>query len=238
MYVNAINDLMGFLEGQNPDDAALCRHLATQTLRMLGVNGVLVCEVTEQGTIVTTGSYGVKDVWPEFPLDTDVPIAESLRTNRMVWLSDMKEMEANYPALGEYSRHTPKGTVITWPIQRLGSPVGAIAIFAPDTLFPNPTTEAFLRSVGALVSLNTHLTRTMPHTGPTVADQLTDRQLQILIRISRGDTNSEIANLIGYSESTVRQETMRLFDKLEVANRREAREFYIANKALFDARTT
>ena len=57
-----------------------------------------------------------------------------------------------------------------------------------------------------------------------------------LIRISRGDTNSEIANLIGYSESTVRQETMRLFDKLEVANRREAREFYIANKALFDAR--
>ena len=235
MYINAINELMGYLEREHPDDAHLCHYLATKTLRMLGVNGVLVCEVGRDGTVVTTGSYGIRDPWSELSLEVDVPITDALRNNRMVWLSDIREMEASYPALAGFSRHSPKGTVIAWPIQRLGSPVGGVAVFSPDTLFPNPTTEAFLRSVGSLISLNTHLERLLPTGGPTVADHLTDRQLQILVRISRGDTNSEIANLIGFSESTVRQETMRLFDRLGVANRREAREFYIANKAIFDA---
>jgi DNA-binding CsgD family transcriptional regulator len=59
---------------------------------------------------------------------------------------------------------------------------------------------------------------------------LTDRQLHILSLIYQKLTNGEIAEQMGYSESTIRQETMRIFDKLQVQGRHEARTYFEANK--------
>ncbi len=54
--------------------------------------------------------------------------------------------------------------------------------------------------------------------------ELTVRQLEILNCISTGMTNSGIARKIGFSESTVRQETISIYRKLGVSNRKEAAE--------------
>ena len=61
----------------------------------------------------------------------------------------------------------------------------------------------------------------------TGSDQLTPRQLSILRGMVEGKTNHELANELGFSVSTIRHETMRIYQTLSVSDRKEA-----AKKAL------
>jgi DNA-binding CsgD family transcriptional regulator len=59
------------------------------------------------------------------------------------------------------------------------------------------------------------------------SDQLTPRQVSILRGMVEGKTNHELANELGFSVSTIRHETMRIYQALSVSDRKEA-----AKKAL------
>lgn len=59
------------------------------------------------------------------------------------------------------------------------------------------------------------------------ADQLSARQLSILRGMVEGKTNHELATEMGFSVSTIRHETMRIYQALAVSDRKEA-----AKKAL------
>ena len=59
------------------------------------------------------------------------------------------------------------------------------------------------------------------------SDQLTPRQISILRGMVEGKTNHELANELGFSVSTIRHETMRIYQALSVSDRKEA-----AKKAL------
>ena len=59
------------------------------------------------------------------------------------------------------------------------------------------------------------------------ASQLTPRQLSILRGMVEGKTNHELATEMGFSVSTIRHETMRIYQALAVSDRKEA-----AKKAL------
>lgn len=61
----------------------------------------------------------------------------------------------------------------------------------------------------------------------TGAEQLTPRQLSILGGMVEGKTNHELATELGFSVSTIRHETMRIYQALSVSDRKEA-----AKKAL------
>jgi DNA-binding CsgD family transcriptional regulator len=54
------------------------------------------------------------------------------------------------------------------------------------------------------------------------AGALSDRQLRILGLMAKGLTNSQISKRVGFSESTVRQETMAIYRFFGVGGRREA----------------
>jgi DNA-binding CsgD family transcriptional regulator len=53
---------------------------------------------------------------------------------------------------------------------------------------------------------------------------LSERQTRILDYLKDGKTNKEIADLIDYSESLVRHETMIIYKKLRVEGRHQLRE--------------
>ncbi len=61
----------------------------------------------------------------------------------------------------------------------------------------------------------------------TGAEQLTPRQISILGGMVEGKTNHELATELGFSVSTIRHETMRIYQALAVSDRKEA-----AKKAL------
>ncbi len=54
------------------------------------------------------------------------------------------------------------------------------------------------------------------------SDQLTPRQISILRGMVEGKTNHELANELGFSVSTIRHETMRIYQALSVSDRKEA----------------
>ena len=56
----------------------------------------------------------------------------------------------------------------------------------------------------------------------TGTDQLTPRQISILRGMVEGKTNHELANELGFSVSTIRHETMRIYQALSVSDRKEA----------------
>ena len=55
-----------------------------------------------------------------------------------------------------------------------------------------------------------------------IPEELSARQLQVLTLMSEHKTNAQISRIIGFSESTVRQETMAIFRFLGVHDRRDA----------------
>ena len=63
--------------------------------------------------------------------------------------------------------------------------------------------------------------------GDTGSEQLSTRQISILRGMAEGKTNHELANELGFSVSTIRHETMRIYQALAVSDRKEA-----AKKAL------
>ena len=103
----------------------------------------------------------------------------------------------------------------------------------------NPDIELFLESIGHLLSMYLFPTTTLNPIQEVTFDHsilhsssenqlaLTDRQLLILRLISEGHTNSTISELLKYSESTVRQETIKIFSKLKCAGREEAGAIYL-----------
>lgn len=57
---------------------------------------------------------------------------------------------------------------------------------------------------------------------PPATDTLTARQLRVLSLMAKGMTNGQIARVLAFSESTIRQETMAIYRTLQVKGRAEA----------------
>lgn len=64
---------------------------------------------------------------------------------------------------------------------------------------------------------------------PTVFDDLTTREIEILYHISRGDSNKEIADQLFLSEKTIKNNITRIFRKLEVKDRVHAAVLSVNN---------
>jgi DNA-binding CsgD family transcriptional regulator len=58
--------------------------------------------------------------------------------------------------------------------------------------------------------------------------ELTERQLKILRGIASGKTNHSLAHELGYSVSTIRHETMRIFNLLNVSDRKASAQAALA----------
>lgn len=56
---------------------------------------------------------------------------------------------------------------------------------------------------------------------------LSERQLLILKLISEGRTNADIADVLGYSESLIRQETIKIYSFLDCSGRSEATSIFL-----------
>lgn len=70
-------------------------------------------------------------------------------------------------------------------------------------------------------------TRTKSNASRNGKPHLTERQQMVLAGIVKRKTNNAIASDLGYSVSTIRHETMRIFESLGVANRVEAASFAV-----------
>ncbi|MEZ4683861.1 MAG: response regulator transcription factor [Caldilineaceae bacterium] len=61
-----------------------------------------------------------------------------------------------------------------------------------------------------------------PLAAPAANDPLTEREIEVLINVTRGDSNQDIASALCISERTVRTHVSNILGKLQLANRTQA----------------
>jgi len=125
------------------------------------------------------------------------------------------------------------GTTISVPLELRGSTSGVFTLFISGNSKKITEVELFITAVAQifyLYSFENHpeaAASEAPESGTMKKiESLTQRQLLILQLMADGKTNATISNALGYSESTVRQETIKIFFKLGCRNREEASNIF------------
>lgn len=94
---------------------------------------------------------------------------------------------------------------------------GQVSVAHPSTLGPITSSPASQRPLSVV--------RWGEAPPPAPSKDLTSRQLRVLALMAKGMTNGQIARVLAFSESTVRQETMAIYRTLQVKGRAEAVDF-------------
>ena len=235
-------DLVRFLMVR-PTVDQIAQHLVLRLFASFQPRGVLISLCAPDGTLHLAGSFGfapgVVTPFEHLSLWEASPLSESVRSGDPLIIGSAEEMERRYPWL--VSDTMPAAPLAAWPLNLPNERVGVIeVIFGKD-----PDIEALQRELGgiaAVLALYLSLVgshgmevknRETPATVTTLPEresgssvsrpaQLSERQMQILALMASGLTNTQIALRVGYSESTVRQETMAIYRYFGVNGRRDA----------------
>ena len=205
------------------------RALATDYLTEFGVQGIRFGLLNSDDSILLLGQYGYPDAmaWRNRTIPSaewhaiDAPdIQLIVSSSGQKWTNDSRFFVNTLRDHG-----VVQGYLIVefiQPINDSGKKAAADAIEAlciPIALY---LSFQIRRSPNQVISINS-----LQETRDSGGAQLSARQLSILRGMVEDKTNHELALELGFSVSTVRHETMRIYQALAVSDRKEA-----ANKAL------
>ncbi len=212
----------------HPTTEDIARALATDYLAEFGVLGIRFGRINSDDSIVVLGQYGYADA--DLYRDRVIPSHEWRAVN-----SDDTRI-----ITGELkTKWTPDSTMYVSSLRDRGVVQGHLIVH-----FHKPVAESEKAHVAETIDdlcvpLSLYLSFINRPTGgysgsSTQADnrdagagQLSQRQILILRGMVEGKTNHELATEMGFSVSTIRHETMRIYQALAVSDRKEA-----AKKAL------
>lgn len=188
----------------------------------------LIGAIGSDGFLHLVGSFGAPAEALEdhrnLSLWSSSPMAGALRTGQPETLLTAEAARETYPNL----LAEPHPAVV-WPLRLPSQRVGALHLAFTDSV----DSSALLFDLGGVVAvLALYLSLVDPPAEDKVEQPpakpaaenlpLTERQLTILGLMAKGLTNPQIATRIGFSESTVRQETMAIYRRYGASGRREA----------------
>ena len=242
----ALVDMVNLLMSR-PNCQGIAQHLVLGVLRRHRLRSAVISVAGDEGALDAVGTFGLTvDELGEIrhlAIEDHMPITDALRTGEPIVLVTSEQVREAYPWMA--SAWTGPAPMAAWPLSLPDEDVGALLLG-----FTDPPNEKALRAdvagVAAVLALYLgHLLTAVP-TGdasatagtasgerfvpetPTAADvaalpvALSPRQARILTLLAEGLTQSEISESIGFSESTVRHECMRIYRLLGVGSRREA----------------
>lgn len=187
----------------------MCRNFVHTDFPGARTLGAQLVVVDQRGFIRETAHYGkVKPVPEDSSVWDDSPLASAIASKT---IKSFKQ-EENFS--------------IIFPFYKTLAPVGAL-ILTTDQLWEPKTLDdvssKIFAQLGAFYMDTTGLAvRTTGTNTEANPDELSSRQKEILLLISNGLTNAEIARELMLSESTIRQETVRIYRSLAVGSRSEA----------------
>ena len=233
--IKNIGELVAYIQAQHPDFNQLCQFLVTQTLAPLGAISIFGSSLDEAGYIRPFGQYGftseVMQSWGETHIDDDLPTADALRSQNIVWVADSEHWLDDHPDVAVHKIDDTAKTFIAWPISIGGAQMSILGLVLRESQAPSAPIISYLEALGGIVAM--HLSR--PHAESERKSNplafMTRRQREILELIAEGLTNPQIGRALDFSESTIRQETMRIYEILGARGRREAADLYRNLKA-------
>jgi DNA-binding CsgD family transcriptional regulator len=217
-----MNEIRGFIEwlSYHPTADEIARALVLDHLASLGACCARIGLLNPDDSLTFAGEYGFEDgrkggtfssaEWRSWSHDAaDI----ALGRNADHWSADKKLLMFQLRHRGAIQGHL---------LVRFSNPVA-------DTSKVEEVVLDYAVPISLYLSLNHEGRRsgTSSSREDTGSNQLTARQLSILGGMVEGKTNHELATELGFSVSTIRHETMRIYQALAVSDRKEA-----AKKAL------
>ncbi len=245
MFLPYVSEFVEFLSIKEHTLEEILAHMVLRVLRPLEATSAFMSQLSAENVIENVGQFGLtRESISEYPdlysLQDKYPVCDSIRNRKIVWITTLPNWPEDYPALKNAPHLSGEKTFVSFPIEKCGTPVAVLGIFCKPVIHPDAEIEAFLKAIGALFSLHVYRKIDSPpelrnaEIKPTIERpgvphrQLTERQYLILKMMSEDRTNQNISELLGYSESTIRQETVKIFANLNCNGREEASKIYKA----------
>ena len=212
-----------------PTDATLLQALVLGFPARFGVATAMLCRTRTDGSLMATAWYGMPelaDVAEPFKPGTGAGLGHVLRTREPhVWPTVDALLEA-LPDVAAGPLVPRAGSCVR--LEHHGVPIGTLGLGVVDEVPDVAQMRRLMAATAALVGAHVGMSGRAPsrpdRERPSTADdvRLTQRQLAVLGLMAEGMSNRQISLRVGYSESTVRHETMAIYRALGVGDRRTA----------------
>lgn len=216
------------------DDVA--QFLVLDIFREHKPRAALISVFDSSGSVSAAGSFGLgNDVvraLRRMSLWDRSPAVDAIRDGEPLVLNDRASLVGEYPWLENHDGLL--NPTMVWPLTLGTQRLGSLQMQFADPVSRESIAPIFAATapiLGLYVSLRTpsgapsEPDRQQPaarSANGQVEQELSPRQLRILHLLAEGLTNPQIAARIGFSDSTVRQETMAIYRFLGADGRREA----------------
>lgn len=228
-------ELIAYIQREDPTLEEMCQFAVIRTFNFLNASAMFQAVLEADGNIRPVGQFGfsadVMKSWTSSNINEDIPTADALKTNNIVWVADMHEWNRDYPHLAKYEMDFTTNTFIAWPITVRGAHLSVLGLCLRGVQAPTPGLISFLETIGGLFALQQSKSSNIS-TSPiedeivTKLNLFTRRQRDVMRLVADGLTNTQIAGELGFSESTIRQETMRIYELLGATGRADAVRMY------------
>ena len=226
-----VEELSRFLTNGIHPIAHVGKFLVEKTFHNLDLVTCYFLRSDKDGKLRFAGGHNLpKEVtskWGALDINEDLPATDCVRNKEIVWLNGKNEWETKYPKIKNWEVNPQLETFINVPIQVEGKSIACLGLSSKTDLKKSEELTSFLIAISGLTGLYAHNLNEFRNNGAGEVSRkvLSRRQNQILDRIREKLTNREIGEELGFSESTIRQETMRIYQILQVDNRRKAAAF-------------
>ena len=238
-------DLINFM-ASSPSLDEVAQHLVLNTLESFQPRSILISSFGTDGSLHPSGSFGLLVETPGNAIHESLwdhtPAADAVRLSQPLHFASAEELHAAYSSLPTDSNISVP--LIVWPLVLEQTRLGSVQLHF--TALPEESAFAErMICIAAILGLYIRLQKNRVPSSPDNTDYfsvqslngnrdvhksnghspihaLTPRQTTILHLLADGLTNPQIATRIGFSDSTVRQETMAIYRFLGASGRREA----------------
>jgi len=232
------NEFMIFLT-QRPDLNEICNHIIFTWPGSDVMQQAAIGQIRADGTIEFSGCFGFtahdRSAFGASTIWDDTPAAAAARDHRLLLLADRADIQEQFPNVAK--KMPDLNSVMAAPLMSHSTPLGVCVISSCEPMAHPHQSADILNDYSLALSLyvqpaptsdsqsdhppSRHFSEDPSH-ATVVPHQLTDRQLIVLQYLCQGFTNRQIATRMGFSESTVRQDTMAIYASLGVHRRAEA----------------
>lgn len=194
--------------------AEYCRTIVLTPIVGKAAVGSQILTVNQDASVTTLSSFGTTVIKPGtgFSIWDDNLVARAIREN----VETSGQMV--HPETGD------SYWVFVYPYRRPSNPVGAVVMIKNENwaVVLDDEDQRTLSLMGALWLETLGVSELSNGAKASSPEELTARQRTILQLIAEGKTNAEIAKELILSESSIRQETVRIYKSLGVGTRGEA----------------
>lgn len=243
MYLKQMSEFIKFISDKDHTIEDILAHLVMVVMAPLNASSATISKLDNKNSLALAGRYGItseiSDKYPEtFAMSDQLPITDAIKLDKIIVINSLPQWPEEYAEILGAPYSSSEAAFIAFPIERNSTPVAVAAIFFNTKITMDAEIELFIKAIANLLSLylyphnnvvqiSRNGSRGAAHPSNENKDvELTVRQLLILRLVSEGRTNIAIGDLLKYSESTIRQETIKIFAKLGCDGRNEASEIY------------